>query len=151
METFDIAAPSLTPLLVGGAIIAALVTGAAAFSFLLARINRIRFEVTDHALVIHAPFYGRIIARAKLELGGARVVALSDDPSLALRRRRNGLALPGVKLGWYRIASARRALVFLARGDQVLYLPTADGFPLLLETPDPEALLETLRGRPSCP
>ena len=146
METFNIAAPSLTPVLVGGAIAVVLTGAAIAFLLVLVRINAIRFEVTDGALAIIAPLYGRSIPRAKLELGGMRVVKLSDDPSLALERRRNGLALPGVKLGWYRIASAARALVFIARGDKVLYLPTTDGFSLILETPDAESLLETLKG-----
>ena len=73
------------------------------------------------------------------------MVNLAAEPALQLRRRTNGLALPGVRLGWFRLASDERALVFIARGETVLYVPTSDGFPVLLETPDAAGLLAALR------
>src|SRR5262245_17555210 len=99
---------------------------------ILVKIRNVRFVVTEHALEIIAPLYGRTIARSKLKLDEARVVTLSEDPRLRLGRRRNGIGLPGVKLGWYKIESADKALVFVARGGTGLYVPTTEGYPLVL-------------------
>ncbi len=145
MESFAVPAPSMTPLLVGGLIVLVMVALAAVFLVMLVRLNKVRFEVTDHALTIVAPGYGQTIAKTKLKLDEARVVTMSEDPQLALRGKRNGIGLPGAKLGWYRIASADKALVFIAKGERVLYVPTTDGYPIVLETPDAAALLEALK------
>lgn len=145
MESFDITAPSLTPLIVGGLIALAMVGGAAWFLVTLLRLGRIRFVVSEHALEIVSPAYGRTIAKAKLKLDEARVVKQAEDPQLELRGKKRGLGLPGCKLGFYRIASADQALVFLGQGDTVLYVPTTEGYPLILETPEAQALLDALK------
>lgn len=145
MEAFDIVTPSITPLLVGGLIVLAMVGGATWFLVTLLRLRKVRFEVTDHALTIIAPGYGRTIAKTKLKLDEARVVKLSEDPKLQLKGKRRGLGLPGAKLGFYRLASVDKALVFIAKGDTSLYIPTTEDFALLLETPEAAALLEALK------
>jgi len=145
VETFEVPAPSLVAVGVGGAIAIAMIGLAAVFLVVLVKLRKVRFEVTDHTLAIIAPIYGRTIDKSKLRLEESRVVKLANEPALKLRRRTNGLALPGVRLGWFRLASDERALVFIARGEVVLYVPTSEGFPVLLETADAAGLLEALR------
>lgn len=146
MDTFEIATPSLTPLVLAGVIALTMISGAGWFLMILVRIRNVRFAVTDHALEIRAPLYGRTIPKARLKLDEARIVKLSEDPGLRLVRRRNALGLPGVRLGWFKLESADKALVFLARGEApVLVVPTAEGYPLVLETAEAETLLAALR------
>ncbi len=146
MDTFEIATPSLTPLAIAGAIALTMIAGAGWFLMILVRIRKVRFAVTEHALEIKAPLYGRMIPKARLKLEEARVVKLSDAPELRLVSRRNALGLPGVRLGWFKTAGADKALVFIARGEHaVLHVPTTEGYPLVLETPEAEELLAALR------
>jgi hypothetical protein len=146
VDTFEISTPSLVPLLIAGAIALTMIAGASWFLMILVRARNVRFVVTDHALEVKAPLYGRTIPKAKLKLDEARIVKLSEAPELRPVSRRNALGLPGVRLGWFRLAGVDKALVFIARGGEpVLHVPTTEGYPLVLETREAEELLAALR------
>jgi hypothetical protein len=104
-----------------------------------------RFEVSETGLRIRGAVYGRSIALDRLDLEAASVVHLAAEPDLRITRKTNGSNMPGYWSGWFRLASGRRALLFLTERTRVLHVPTHDDYSLLLSPRDPEGLLAALR------
>jgi hypothetical protein len=105
-----------------------------------------RFEVSPVGLRLRGDFYGRFILAGDLRLGGARAVNLRDeDPTLAPVRRTMGTATRGYQAGWFRLRDGQRALVYITDPSHVAYVPTANGYALLLSVADPDAFLASLR------
>ena len=102
-------------------------------------------RVTDATLRVAAPVYGRSVPIAALDLDGARILDLRRSSPFAPRIRTNGVGLPGLLLGWVRLVNGDRAYAALSARDRVLYLPTREGWALLLSPREPERLLERLR------
>lgn len=147
VQVFELApsSPSVWPWLVG-VVIVCVVVGALAFAGYVTRsCATARFEVGAGALRVVAGVYGRTIPLADLDLSGALVVDASADTPLRPRRRINGVGLPGLRGGWYRLADGQKALIFLTRAKKAAYVPTRLGFGLLLGVTDPEGLIAALR------
>jgi hypothetical protein len=104
-----------------------------------------RFEVEGGQLRICGDIYGRRIAVAALRLDEARVVDLMNERQLAPGFKRNGSAMPGYQSGWFKLRNGEKALVFVTDRRRVLYVPTKEGYSLLLSTPKADALLAALR------
>ena len=59
--------------------------------------------------------------------------------------RINGIGLPGYASGWFRPSGGGRALLFVTDRAEVVALPTALGYTLLLSPADPSAFLTALK------
>jgi hypothetical protein len=105
----------------------------------------VRFEVTPAGLAIRGDFYGRRLASQALLPGEARVVDLTVSPAYRPVCRTNGVGLPGYGSGWFRLDNGDQALIFVTDKRRVVYLPTREGYALLLSVADPEAFLAALR------
>ena len=103
------------------------------------------FEVAKDRLIIHGGMYGRTIPLSDLILEKALSVNLHEVPDLKLKSRRNGLALPGLKTGWFRLQNKEKALAFLTDPNQVAYIPTRNGFSLLFSLQEPDRFIHLLR------
>lgn len=55
--------------------------------------------------------------------------------------------MPGYLLGWFRRTGDGRIYAVLTDKSSVVYLPTTEGYAMLLSIKEPDALLEAL-GRP---
>lgn len=114
--------------------------------YALARMQRRhRLDLRDGMLEVTTTFYRRRFGLAELDLANARVVDLDERRELAPFLRTNGFSLPGFHSGWYRLRNRQRALVAIADGRRVLWLPTRLGYGLLLQPQQPQALLDHLR------
>ena len=133
-------APSATIFLL--AITLLLAVMAIGFGWLAVSATRPGVEVTTSEFVLKAPFYGRSIPLTALELEKARVAAIDSTTDIRPRVRTNGVGLPGLGLGWYKLANGEKALVALTDKRRVLYVPTDQGYSLLLSLERPEAFLE---------
>lgn len=102
-------------------------------------------EVDAEGLVLKLPLYGRSIAYDALKLDEASVVDLAEAGDLKPGVRTNGIGLPGYQVGWFRTRDGRKALVALTGRDHVLYVPTTEGYLLLLSVADGDGLLSLLR------
>ena len=108
--------------------------------------KQMTFNVTSEGLTVSGWPYGRTLSLDKLDVDGAAVVSLKGTP-YAPRFRSNGVGLPGYKLGWFRLENGERGLLFVTEPERVVYLPTLEGYSLLMSVAEPEALLETLNNR----
>lgn len=102
-------------------------------------------EVSPGEIRIRAPFYGRSIPMASLDGAAARVIDLTDAGDLRPRIRTNGIGLPGYATGWFRLRNGERALLLVTDKKRVLYLPTREGYSILVSASEPEKLLEAIR------
>lgn len=103
------------------------------------------FTLSPAGLQIRGDLWGRTVPAAHLRGGAARVVDLRSEPGLAPRRRTAGTAFPGYRSGWWRLASGEKALLYLTAVDRAAYVPTTEGFSLLLSVSDPNRFVEQLR------
>ncbi len=104
-----------------------------------------RFEVSTEGLRIRAGLYGRLIPFESLDLDQARPVDLNEDSEYSPRRRRSGSSLPGLKAGWFKMRNGEKGYCFLTDMSRVAYVPTSEGYSVLLSVDDPVQFIETLR------
>lgn len=100
-----------------------------------------RVEVDASQVRLVGDLWGRSIPLAALDAAGARIVDLSRTPELQPRGRTLGTGLPGYAAGWFRLANGQKALVYLTDWRRVVYIPTTEGYALLLSVATPDAFL----------
>ena len=100
--------------------------------------------ISDRAIQLRIPFYGRIIPISKVNVAHARVLSLAESAEIKAMRRSNGISLPGYSAGWFKLASGGKALLAVTRG-RVLFIPTTEGYSVWLSVAQPEVVLQKLR------
>jgi len=103
-----------------------------------------RAEVSPAGLKLVGDVWGRTIPLDRLELDEARVVDLRGEPDLVPRRRTMGTALGDYSAGWFRLRSGEKALLYLTDRRRVVYIPTLDGYSLLVSQSEPRRFLDAL-------
>ncbi len=104
-----------------------------------------RAEVGPEGLRLRGDVWGRTIPREVMRLDEARVVDLSIERGLQPRRRTMGTALGGYSAGWFRLRNNEKALIYVTDRRRVVYIPTREGYSLLLSSFEPERLLSALK------
>lgn len=105
----------------------------------------VKFEVSPEGLRIRGELYGRRIPGDKLVLGQAKSLDLNTDKTYRLRWRTNGIGLPGYKSGWFRLKNGEKSLAFVTDSSRVVYIPTTEGYSVLLSVERPQEFLNRLR------
>ncbi|MBF0607894.1 MAG: PH domain-containing protein [Candidatus Magnetobacterium sp. LHC-1] len=108
-------------------------------------VRHVRLEIGAEGLRIKGGLYGRRIALSSLVMSEARVVTLEQAPQLCPKIRTNGIGLPGYGEGWFKLQDGSKALLFLVRHQAMLYVPTTEGYVLLLTPEDPDGVLLALK------
>lgn len=106
-----------------------------------------RFEVSDSALRLRGDVYGRTIPFEKIDADRVRMVNLQLEPSLKPVSRTMGTGLPGYAAGWFRLGNGEKALLYLTDRTKAVYIPTHDGYSVLLSAHDPDGMAVELRER----
>jgi len=107
-----------------------------------------RFEVSEEGLRIRSAIYGRMIPTYALLPEQARVVDLRTERELQPNLRTNGIGMPGYNAGWFTLRRKGKALLFVTDPSRVVYVPTSEGYSVLLSVQRPEEFLEALRRSP---
>jgi hypothetical protein len=102
-----------------------------------------RFEITDQGLRIRSAAYGRTIPTDALVTEEARIVDLRQELQPTFRTK--GIGLPGYSAGWFTVRGEGRALLFVTDRSRVVYVPTREGYPVLLGVQRPEDFLQALQ------
>lgn len=123
----------------------ALAVVVAAWVASLRLLRRHHMQLDAAGVEVATTFYRRRVDASELDLHAARVVDLDERPELRPGLKTNGVGFPGFASGWYRLRGGGKALVAIAGGPRVLWLPTRKGYGLLLQPPQPQALLDRLR------
>ncbi len=108
--------------------------------------RRARYELSSEGLRLRGDIYGRrAIPAASLRGGAARILDLDVEPDLRPRLRTLGTALPGYRAGWFRLRNGEKALLSVTDMHRAVYIPTTEGFSLLLSPEQPDRFLSALR------
>lgn len=117
----------------------------AVFGVLGAMMRRHRLLHDAAGIELATSFYRRRLAWPELRLQDARVLSLAERTEYRPMFKSNALSLPGFRSGWFRSRQLDKQLVATVGGDRVLWLPTTQGYALLLQPRNPPAALEALR------
>jgi hypothetical protein len=101
-----------------------------------------RFIVTDECLQIKGCLYGRAIPRDSINKEHIKIVNLTTEQNYSPVARTNGVGLPGYLEGWFRLNNQEKALLFVTKKTNVVYVPTTRGYCVLLS---PSELKEFLK------
>jgi hypothetical protein len=130
--------------------IALIMAGVAAFGAIIAFVidramRRHHVTVDADGVEVATTFYKRRLAWGELRVDEARVVDLDEHTQLKPLLKTNGTAFPGFRSGWFRLRNREKALVAMLSGPRVAWVPTTQGFGLLLQARQAQALLDHLR------
>ena len=115
------------------------------FSSTYVKANSQFVALSPDGLTLKVPLYGRVIPLAEINISEALIVDLNVNEQYKPVRRRNGIGLPGYKLGWYRLKSGEKALLAMNNTEKLVYLPTKAGYPVLLGLKNPQEFLSSLK------
>lgn len=145
MDIFPISPASAKPLwfifIVCGLLAVVLV--ALAYTAYSSRNSRV--EITSDRIKLVGDFWGREIPLGLLNVSAARILDLTNTSEFMPKRRTLGTGLPGYSSGWFRLQNGEKALVYLTRRRDVVYVPTSDGYSLLLSVEEPAGFIEKLQ------
>ena len=108
-------------------------------------IGRGSVEVSPDSIRINAPIYGRTIPFTSIMSDQARVIDTAKDADLRPKWRTNGIGLPGYAAGWFKLQNGEKSLVLLTDRRRVLYIPTREGYSVLVSVTEPEKLLQSIK------
>lgn len=145
MDVFAISPASPKPLWFVAIICVLLVIVLMALAYTAYSSRNSRVEIGRDRIKLAGDFWGREIPFRRLNVSGARILDLTENPGYSPRRRTFGTGLPGYASGWFRLRNGEKALVYLTKRRDVAYVPTSDGYSLLLSVEEPERFIATLR------
>ncbi|MBV9852413.1 MAG: hypothetical protein JO250_22335 [Armatimonadetes bacterium] len=106
--------------------------------------RNVQFLVSADALRVVGDLFGRTIPRSVLRAGEGRLVSLEGAYRPVWKTC--GTGSPGYLAGWFRLANREKALLFVTDATRIVYLPTTQGYSVLLSVAEPEEFLRALRG-----
>ncbi|MFW2438827.1 MAG: PH domain-containing protein [Arenicellales bacterium] len=145
MEVFLISPASPKPLWFLAIICLILTVVLVALAYTAYSTRHSRVEVGHDRIRLAGDFWGREIPFRQIKVAGARILDLNRSVEHAPKRRTLGTGMPGYASGWFRLRNGEKALVYLTRRHDVVYVPTSDGYSLLLSVDEPERFIETLQ------
>ncbi len=144
-RTFDITPASATPFIVISAIGIFLILLLGLFAFIGYSARNTKFEVTDQGLRIKGGIYGRFIPKEEITGENVKIIDLNADLEYKPRIRTNGIGLPGYSEGWFKLKNNEKALLFVTDRSNVVYIPTKQGYSVLLSVSDSEGFYQSIK------
>ena len=108
------------------------------FAFIGYSARNVKFEVSEPGLRIKGGIYGRFIPKEAIVVEGVEIINLNVSPEYKPRIRTNGIGLPGYSEGWFKLRNKEKALLFVTDRSKVVYVPTNQGYSVLLSVEDSE-------------
>ncbi|OYD14921.1 hypothetical protein CH333_07015 [candidate division WOR-3 bacterium JGI_Cruoil_03_44_89] len=140
-EVFPIVPSSAASLWVIFGIVIFLLIFLALFGFIGYWARNTKFELTDGGLQIRGGIYRRFIPKSSLIREDAKILDLNADGEYRPKLRTNGIGLPGYNAGWFKLRNGDKALLFVTNPSKVIYIPSKEGYSVLLSTSRPEEFL----------
>jgi hypothetical protein len=142
---FPIVPAGTGPLWFLGAISALLLALVVLFAWITWSSRHAQFTISPEGLRVRGDLYGRMIPAAALLVDEARPLDLRREPERGPASRRLGTGLPGFASGWFRLRNGEKALIYLTDRSRVVYVPTRDGYALLLSVAAPDEFVRRLK------
>lgn len=120
---------------------------AALFAWIAWSASHLSVAVSEDAIHLRVPIYSRSVPISSLDLTKAKVLKIEPSSGLRPVVRTNGIGVPGFRVGWFRLKNGEKALLAVTSLESVLYIPTLDGYSLLLSLKKPHRALDELRAK----
>lgn len=143
-ETYPLVAPGMRAFIVPGLVALLLLGLLGFFAYSTVRMQSTRFTLSGEGLHVRGE-YPLFVPAASLLTEQARAVDLDRESGLQPNLRTFGTGLPGYHAGWFRTRAAGKAYAAVTDRRRVVYVPTSEGYVLLLSVPDPERFVVRLR------
>lgn len=111
------------------------------FALLIAQLFAVRAVVRPSSVKIGGGLYTVELPLDALKMSEVRIVDKRHAPPLYLRT--NGIGLPGLSLGWFKVES-RKIFAAIGKADRVVIIPTERDFDLLLAPGDADGFVTAL-------
>ena len=108
-------------------------------------LKNVRFNVSKDELQIKGGLYRRVLKINELDMDSLSLVDLTANKNYSPVIKKNGIGLPGIKEGWFKLKNGEKALLFLTDMKKVVYLQTTKGYSLLLSVKNPEKFINLLK------
>ena len=115
------------------------------FAYIVYSAKKISVNLSPQALQIKGAIYGRTINRENLLVENAKTVNMKTERDYKVSWRTNGIGLPGYSVGWFKLKNKDKALLFVTDRTRVVYIPTNQGYAVLLSVRQPDEFLQTLQ------
>ncbi|MFH1754886.1 MAG: PH domain-containing protein [Candidatus Latescibacterota bacterium] len=103
------------------------------------------FVLSKDGLRIKRDLYGRLVPLSSIVFEQVRTLDLNKDREFRLKWRTNGAGMPGYQAGWFKLRNGEKALAFVTDRQRVVYIPTRDGYSVLLSVAHPNQFEEACR------
>lgn len=109
--------------------------------------RRTCFKITEGGLQIDKTGYGygRFIPRESISISDMATINLHTNKDLSIQGRTNGIGLPGFSYGWFKLSNGEKSLLFVTDRSNIVYIPTTDGYSLMLSVQDPATFSQAMR------
>lgn len=107
--------------------------------------KNMKFDVNDQGLRIRGGLYGRFIPKEEIISERAEILNLNISEQYKPKARTNGIGLPGYSAGWFKLKNNEKALLFVTDRSNVVYLPTSQGYSVLLSVDDAEGFYDSIK------
>lgn len=128
-----------------GGISLLLVVLLALFGYLAWSSRHSEFTVSAAGLRVRGDLYGRLVPADAIVVDGVRALNLRAERERQPTSRRLGTGLPGFASGWFRLRNGEKALLYLTDRSRVVYVPTRQGYALLLSVQRPDEFVRRLQ------
>ena len=115
------------------------------FSYMIYASRHTRIEISEKNISISGLFYGRSIPLDRLIDEKIRIIDWNKESRYTPIRRSNGIGLPGYRSGWFRLRNNEKALLFVTDTNRIVYVPTMEGYVLMLSPENPGHFIEILK------
>jgi len=143
-RTFDITPATSASIIFISAIGLFLILILGLFAFIGYSARNTKFEVSEQGLRIKGGIYGRFIPEENLVDEGVKIINLNRQKEYQPKLRTNGIGLPGYREGWFRLKNNEKALLFVTDYSRVVYIPTDQGYSVLLSVSNTEEFRQSV-------
>jgi len=109
------------------------------------RMDKVTFAVNAYGLDIQGDLGNRQIKRSVLNIAAARRLDRGAYEEIRPVLKLSGVGAPGYLSGWFRLRGGEKAYIYVTDKDKAVYVPTAEGYVLVLTPDDPDGFLAALR------
>jgi len=108
-------------------------------------LKNVRFDIDQNQLRIKGGLYRRVLKISEIDVDSIALVNLTVKKEYFPAIKKNGIGLPGIKEGWFKLKNGEKALLFLTDLKNVVYLKTTKGYSLLLSVKNPDDFINCLK------